>query len=185
MLKLPAFCALLVALVAPAAISADITGVVRLEGQSDNSNVVVYVDGPVAIPSGFVAPKAKLVNRDKTFLPEVLPVFVHSKMEVSNEDDLFHNTYSVSPSNKFDIPLRRKGDSGEVELANPGRVDVFCMIHRDMHAVVLVLRNPYFAVTGADGSFEIKDIPAGTYEVEAWQERLGSKKASITIAFVI
>ena len=57
-----------------------------------------------------------------------------------------------------------------------------CDVHQWMTGYVWVQNNPYFAVTGADGSFEIKDVPAGKYEIEAWHEKFGSKKGEVTIA---
>src|SRR5437879_2223042 len=119
----------LLAVAARIAVSADITGTVSLQGQASNADAVVYIDGPVKVPGGYEIPKAKLVNRDKTFVPGVLPVVAHSHVVITNEDDLYHNTYSVSPKNSFNVALHRKGDIGDVVLDNPGPVDVFCVIH--------------------------------------------------------
>ena len=60
-------------------------------------------------------------------------------------------------------------------------ISVKCNIHRWMHAFIGVVNNPYFAVTGTDGSFEIRNLPPGTYVIEAWQEKLGTQEQTITI----
>ncbi|HEU5395979.1 MAG TPA: carboxypeptidase-like regulatory domain-containing protein, partial [Verrucomicrobiae bacterium] len=64
----------------------------------------------------------------------------------------------------------------------PGRVDVFCSIHENMHCIVLVRENPYFAVTDADGNYKIPNVPAGTYKLEAWHERLPAEEKEITVS---
>ena len=69
-----------------------------------------------------------------------------------------------------------------ISLANDQQNDLFTLVHPWMKAYVAVMTHPYFAVTGPDGSFTIDNVPAGSYEVEAWHERLGTQTASVTVA---
>ena len=73
------------------------------------------------------------------------------------------------------------GQRGKVTFDKAGRVDVFCSIHSQMNCVILVLQNPFFAATDSKGGYRIMNIPAGTYKVKAWHERLPGQVKEITI----
>ena len=82
----------------------------------------------------------------------------------------------------FDLGLYKAPEVKKVTFEKPGRVDVFCSIHSRMSCIVLVLENPYFASTNERGIYKIPNIPAGTYKLKAWHERLPSQTKEITIS---
>jgi hypothetical protein len=98
-----------------------------------------------------------------------------------NEDPIFHNVFSVSGENRFDLELYKRPKSGSWTFQHPGVARVYCNIHPQMSAVVLVRDNPYFAKTAPDGSFSIPDVPAGKYVLRAWHERGGEGAQDVTI----
>jgi plastocyanin len=143
---------------------------------------VVYIKGPVA---GAPAPvKIETVRqKDATFIPHVLPIMVGAVVEWPNEDNIFHNVFSKSDVNQFDLDLYKKGDPAKKSppFDKPGEVDVFCSIHARMSCVILVLENPYFAKSDAKGHYTIANVPPGHYTVVAWQERLPNDTREIVV----
>jgi plastocyanin len=148
--------------------------VVSLEGtvgtnSAPNTNVIAVTTSRVA-------------QKSATFSPHVLPVLVGTTVEWPNNDDIYHNVFSDSEAKKFDLGLY-KGDPKEkrVTFDKAGRVDVFCSIHENMHCIVLVMPNPYFAVTTEDGHYSITNVPPGTYKLKAWHERMPVDEQEITV----
>jgi plastocyanin len=143
---------------------------------------VIYIDQEVPGPAAAPEPKVvKTTQRDANFDPHVLPVVVGTVVQWPNEDDIFHNVFSMSDACSFDLGYYKKEKVPQVPFNQVGRVDVFCAIHSRMHCIVLVLPNPYFAMADSRGRFEIRNVPAGTYKVRAWHERLPSKVGEITV----
>jgi plastocyanin len=147
-------------------------------------NVFVYVkDGlggrTYAVPSTPVV----LDQKGCRYVPHVFGVQVGQQVRVSNSDDTLHNVHAVPKSNReFNFgqppkvpPAPRVFDKPEIMV--PFRCDV----HGWMSAYAGVVAHPFFAVTGPDGSFEIKGLPAGTYTIEAWHEQLGIETRSVSV----
>jgi plastocyanin len=134
-------------------------------------------------PANYAAPKEPLVvdQRDKAFSPAVLPVLVGSTVAFRNSDPVLHNVYSRSESKTFDLGAYSGSQIKSTVFDKVGRVDVFCAIHTNMHTVVLVLDNPYFATTDARGYFEIKGLPDGSYAVAMWTDTRGEIEAQATV----
>ena len=145
---------------------------------ADVSDVVVYIDGVKAKPR---PARSTVTMKGKSFLPRVVAVSVGGIVDFPNEDPIFHNVFSVSGENRFDLDLYKRPKSGSWTFQHPGIVRVYCNIHPQMSAVVVVRDNPYFTKAGADGAFVIEDVPAGKYELEAWQERAGEGSVEITV----
>ena len=148
---------------------------------------VVYLEGQVdtnSIPSTNVTQVSttRIAQHGALFSPHVLPVMVGTTVEWPNDDQIFHNVFSMSDAKEFDLGLY-KGNPPEkrVTFDKVGRVDVYCSIHSNMHCVILVLENPYFASTDANGHYIIKDVPPGTYKLKAWHERLPADEQEITV----
>ena len=154
-------------------------------------DVVVFVEG---VKGTFAAPARhpQLVQKDERFVPHVLPVLSGSTVEFPNQDDFYHNVFSVVAGDRFDLGRYSKGKSARQLLTKPGVVVVRCEIHTGMKAYILVVPNPYFAVPGRDGVFEIPDVPPGTYTVKAWHPDFGYQErtlavpaeGSVTVGFV-
>jgi plastocyanin len=148
---------------------------------------VVYLEGPVGTnrepATNIVSVSTRqIAQHGAQFTPHVLPVMVGTTIEWPNNDDIYHNVFSMSDAKQFDLGLY-KGDPPDkrVTFNKAGRVDVYCSIHQNMHCVVLVLENPYFAVTDENGNYQIPDVPPGTYQLKAWQERLPADEQEIVV----
>ena len=146
---------------------------------SDLTNVVVYVDGVKAKPKP--AAPAKVTMKGKQFQPHVVAVPVGGTVEFPNDDPIFHNVFSVSGPNRFDLALYKRPKTGAQTFEHPGVVKVYCNIHPQMSAVVVVRDNPYFTKVLPDGTFTIENVPAGKHVVKAWHERAGEAAAEVTV----
>jgi plastocyanin len=118
------------------------------------------------------------------FRPRVLGIQTGQTLRVTNSDPVTHNIHPLAETNREwnhsqgqgDPPIARRFTKPEVMIR------VKCNIHSWMHAFIGVLDHPYFAVTGADGSFEIHNVPPGDYVLAAWQEELGAQEQKISVA---
>lgn len=155
---------------------------------SELRDFVVYIDGPVGTNTVAAPAKPVVVNTTRVtqqgavFSPHVLPIVVGTTVQWPNNDEIYHNVFSVSDTTNFDLGLY-KGNPQEkrVTFNKPGRGDVFCSIHANMHCIVLVLENPYFASVDNHNHYTITDVPAGTYKLKAWHERLPPQTREITV----
>ena len=138
----------------------------------DFSGVVVWLEpvtgSPAAAPPGAIA---KMVQKDKTFTPHVLPIRVGTSVDFPNFDPIFHNAFSNYNGQLFDVGLYPPGTSRRVHFARPGVVRVFCNIHAAMSAVIVVLNTPYFDTTQKNGSYQFRDVPPGEYTLHFFHER--------------
>jgi plastocyanin len=123
---------------------------------------------------GGVRPAAEplqMKTRQKQFSPRMLVVPRGSRVRFPNEDPILHNVFSVSPGNAFDLGLYRKGPGKDQRFTEPGVVRVFCNVHHDMVAYVLVVDTPYVTEPGADGSFVLSGLPKGPGRLTIWHEQ--------------
>jgi plastocyanin len=148
-----------------------VTGTVRLHGAA-TADAVVYLerlDGPVARPA---PPRVVMDQRNLAFAPRVLPVVEGTTIAFTNSDDIQHNVFSPSrAAGAFDLGTYSRGESRSVTMREPGEVLVLCNIHMEMEAHIVVVRDPFFAVTGADGRYRIPDVPPGRYAVKIWSRK--------------
>ena len=144
---------------------------------------VVYLDQPVPEAAGAAPVTATVTTtqRDANFDPHVLPIAVGTTVLWPNEDDIFHNVFSMSDAAQFDLGYYKKDRVPEVLFDKVGQVDVFCAIHARMHCIILVVPNRFFAQADDHGRFTIVDVPAGRYKVKAWHERLPAKTSVIDV----
>jgi len=147
-------------------------------------NVFVYVKDGLGARTYAVPDAPVLLDQvGCRYIPHVFGVQVGQTVMVSNSDPLVHNVHAVPRANKeFNFgqpaktpPVPRVFDAPEIGV--PFRCDV----HGWMNAYANVVTHPFFAVTGADGRFEIKGLPAGTYTLEFWHEQLGTQTVSVTV----
>ncbi|MEO8500142.1 MAG: hypothetical protein ABI565_04450 [Vicinamibacteria bacterium] len=143
----------------------------------DPGGAVVFVPGLTL--SGQGPARASITSRDKRFDPRVLAVSAGTKVTFPNVDSIYHNAFSLSPGNNFDMGLYRKGASRDVVLKNPGIVRVYCNIHPDMAASVVVVEGNAFALVHADGSYRIEGLPPGPHEVHIWSDLAGEQILSL------
>jgi plastocyanin len=133
--------------------------------KGDRSGVVVYVEGAKATAP---ATRPRIMQKEQQFVPHLTVIEKGVTIDFPNQDKIFHNVFSVSDAAKFDLGLYKSGESKSVTFKRAGVVDVYCNIHPNMIAKVKIVDGPY-AVTAADGSFAIADVPPGTYPIVAWQ----------------
>jgi plastocyanin len=139
--------------------------------KKDYSGVVVWLD-PVAPSSQSIQPLgARMVQKDKTFIPHVLAVRAGTSVDFPNFDPIFHNAFSNYNGQLFDVGLYPPGSSRKVRFTRPGVVRVFCNIHAAMSAVIVVLNTSYFDTTKKDGTFEIPGVVPGEYNLRVFHER--------------
>jgi plastocyanin len=138
------------------------------------------LDGPTPRPA---PARGKVIRqRNKTFIPRVLAVPVGTKVDFRNEDEIFHNVFSLSRPNDFDTGLYRQGASYTQTFRKVGAVQILCNIHATMIAHVYVVDTPYYAQADAGGAFTIKNVPPGEYEMETWHEAsLQPWKQNVTV----
>jgi len=138
----------------------------------DYSGVVVWLlpvnGGPQLVVQG---KHARLVQKDKTFIPHVLAIETGTTVDFPNFDPIFHNAFSNFSGQLFDIGLYAPGTSKSFRFKRSGVVRIFCNIHPAMSAVILVVDTPYFTVSDHDGNFEIADVTPGEYKFEVFHER--------------
>jgi plastocyanin len=145
----------------------------------DAADAVVWVEGPTAR----VKPLPVTVTmKNKAFEPRVTVVGLGSSVEFPNQDSIFHNVFSVSGDNRFDLELYKKPKSASKVFEHPGIVRIYCNIHPQMSGFVLVRDNPYWTRVTADGSFSIANVPAGTWVIKAWHERAGESALSVQVS---
>jgi plastocyanin len=143
------------------------------ELRSELRNVVVYLqaDRGTPLPAPDHVEGGVMSQMKERFDPHVLPVLQGARVDFPNYDDIYHNVFSLSRARTFDLGRYPKNASKSVHFPTPGIVQVFCHIHADMSAVVLVLPNRYFATPDSSGRYVIPDIPPGDYTVVGWHER--------------
>jgi len=130
------------------------------------------------------ATPARLDQRGCWFTPRVLGVQTNQPLEISNSDPVTHNVHPMAQSNREwnhsqgsgEPPITRRFPRPEV------MIPVKCNIHSWMHCFIGVVDHPYFAVSGAGGTFTIRNIPPGDYVLEAWHEKLGTQELKVTVA---
>jgi len=159
-----------------------IAGQVVDRAQHPAAGVIVYVEDPSKAHYPPPAQPAVIDQHDKAFTPRVLAVLAGTKVAFKNSDMVLHNVYSRSHTKTFDLGAYPHDESRLALFEEPGRVDVFCAIHTNMHAVILVLDNPYFATTDARGYFEIRGLSIGPHTLRVWSEQNDEQEIRIELA---
>lgn len=137
-----------------------------LAASDDASGVVVYVTG---YRSPAPDAEAVLEQKGERFVPRVLPIVAGQTVSFPNRDRFYHNVFSVSSVEPFDLGQYKSSDPARTQaFANPGLVPVYCNIHPQMLSYVVVLENDAFALTGEDGAFELRGVRAGAIALNAW-----------------
>jgi plastocyanin len=148
----------------------------------ERSRVVIYLEGPSPAGIDSVSPaKLKMQQLDRRFTPDLLVVPVGSTVSFPNMDPIFHNIFSLSKAKTFDLGSYDKGETREVMFPKPGIVDVYCRLHPNMAATVVVTPNRWYARSDRAGHYEIPNVPPGTYTVVAWHKSAGFFRKSIVI----
>jgi plastocyanin len=135
----------------------------------DVGQAVVWLEADRA--PGATPLQAEISTAEKQFSPHILVVPAGSTVSFSNHDPFNHNVFSLSEENPFDLGLFGRGETRSTRFTRPGIVRVYCNVHAQMSALVVVRNNPYFSQPGADGSFSLPTVPKGDYQLHLWHER--------------
>ncbi len=129
---------------------------------------IVYVIGFREPATGAVA---TIRQQGRRFIPDLIAVTAGDRVSFPNNDPFLHNVFSTSPARRFDLGSCRRGEQKDKELPEPGVVDVYCNIHPEMAATILVVPNRRHTRAGPDGRFVLDGVPPGTWTVFAYTRR--------------
>lgn len=144
----------------------------RPQGQSmDQPTVVLYLKAHSALSPSERKDEPVIIDQlDMAFVPHVTILEVGSSASFRNSDYIYHNIFSLSKINRFNLGRYPPGEQRTVLFENAGTVEIFCDIHSEMNGVVLVVPNAYYAIPDEQGNYTISNIPKGDYVLAAWQE---------------
>jgi plastocyanin len=135
--------------------------------------VVVYLEPLDAADPGAPPRRiARMRQHDAHFTPAFLVVAAGQSVEMANDDAIYHNVFSYSRPNDFDLGLYPAGESRTLVLRHPGVVKLYCSIHESMNATILVTPTRWFGVVDAKGRYELGGVRPGRYRAVVWSERL-------------
>lgn len=156
---------------------------VVVDGDSHLQNVIVYLENPPAAAPAANLTLASLDQINCQFVPHVVALRTGQTLHVSTSDPTLHNVHGLCTVNDaFNFALIAAGQSKDLMFSQPERFPVRCDVHPWMKAYVQVFEHPYFAVTAKDGTFEIRNVPPGSYTLVAWQERYGQMRLPVKIS---
>jgi plastocyanin len=152
----------------------------------ERSHVVVYLDGAgnSSAPSSGPASRkitAEIQQQDRQFSPDMVVVPVGSTVSFPNLDAIFHNIFSLSKPRSFDLGNYPKGETRTVTFPVPGIVYVYCHLHPNMSATIVVSPTQWCVRANADGHFVLPAVPPGKYSVVAWHKAAGFVRKTVTV----
>lgn len=165
--------------------SYQLRGVATASAPTDSGSIneyrdmVVFLEGD--LPDTEKPIRTELTQRNQRFEPQLLVVPAGSTVSFPNADPIFHNVFSLSAAKKFDLGYYPEGHTRLVKFDEPGVVQVYCHLHPNMYAAVVVTPNQWYARPADDGSFRLSDVPPGTYHLVAWHARAGFFRRTIQI----
>lgn len=158
-----------------------ITGVVKTPWVK-RYQALVYLDKVEG--KEFASPKKNPFVSQKSliFSPHILPVVKGTTVDFTNDDSVVHNVFAPPGSVKrFNLGTYGAGVTKTVTFDKLGEVTLLCNVHSEMVGYVIVLQNPYFALTDRKGNFEVKNVPPGTYTFKVWHEKLKEVSQEIVV----
>jgi plastocyanin len=136
-------------------------------GPPDAPAAVVYLEGDSPAPA--TNKIVEVAQKKYQFAPGLLPIQKGTTVKFPNEDDDYHNVFSLSKRKRFDLGRYLKNETPASQTFDqPGVVKLFCEIHGHMRGTILVLDTPYFVKTDKNGNYKLTDLPAGSYKLKAW-----------------
>ena len=174
--------AALIAAGAPCSAAVSISGTVKVTGASSNADVVVYIQqAPGTFPPG---KPVEMDQRQMQFIPHLLPVVAGTKVAFLNSDPTPHNVFS--PDNeKYNLGTWPQGQIKDYAFSKcvkaPCVYTQLCRVHPEMEGYVVVLQNPFFAVTNKDGHYEIENVPPGSHSLAVWHVKGKAQPKAVTV----
>jgi len=151
------------------------------KSQQNNNQAIVFLTSakPQKLKLSGATPQMQQI--DKSFKPWLLSVTVGTTVDFPNNDPIFHNVFSYSKTKIFDLGRYRQGKYKSVTFDKTGMVNVFCEIHKEMRAYIMVLDTPFHTVTDKNGFYRLDNVPPGEYTLQVWQENLDQYELKIII----
>lgn len=146
----------------------------------ERSHVAVYLEGSLKSPT-MEFPKTSIEQRDRRFVPDLVVIPAGATISFPNFDPIFHNVFSLSKAKSFDLGNYREGQSRQVAFPMPGVVAVYCHLHSNMAASIVVAPNRWAVRVDNDGVFSLQDVPVGTYTVVAWHKTAGTFRKTVIV----
>ena len=179
----------------PEAQAGKIAGTVKAKGLRTPSDILVYLAKGPTLSVDLSQAKFVMDQQNLTFIPHVLPVPVGATVYFPNNDQVDHNVFSLSRTKKFNLGSYKPGEIKTVSFDKPGIVELRCDVHAEMLAYIMVMKNPYLAITDGQGRFEIPDpiymdhysikgipnLPPGKYFIKTWHEKLKTRKVPVVV----
>ncbi len=159
------------------------SGPAKVVKNSQNDAIaLVYLEAHESLSIGRIPSEPAAMDQiDIKLVPHLLPVVAGRTVRFPNNDNVYHNLFSLSKIKRFDLGRYGKGDWREVTFNEVGEVPIFCDIHPTMSAVIIVLPNQYFTTVKADGDFRIDNVPEGKYTLRLWHERYDDQLIDIEV----
>lgn len=157
------------------------TGYDNKGSEPDSADSVVFFKPDALVAVVPLKGDITMTMAGKSFIPHVLAVPVGTQVRFPNADPIFHNAFSPSSPNEFDLGVYDNGPGKSQSFSHPGLIHVYCNVHRDMFAYILVLDTPYFLKAKDDGSFDLEGLPAGSGELTVWNPRTAIWRQRITV----
>ena len=146
----------------------------------ERSHVAVYLEGGPKSPAT-VFPKASIEQKDRRFVPDLVVIPAGAAVSFPNFDPIFHNVFSLSKAKSFDLGNYPEGQSRLVTFPTAGVVAVYCHLHSNMAASIVVAPSRWAVRVDKEGNFTLQDVPAGTYTVVAWHKTTGTFRKTVTV----
>ncbi len=175
----------LLAAASPARADGEVRGrlVLDLPGMqlADLGPIVVYVAPVPGVTPPVPAATPALHQKNAAFAPGFLAIAAGQSVAMLNDDQIYHNVFSYSKPNDFDLGLYAAGKSRDVAFKYPGTVKLYCSIHESMNGAIFVSPTPWFAVADADGRFALHGVPAGARVLRTWNEKLPDTESAVDV----
>ena len=157
-----------------------VTGTVTAPLPKYKKDCVVYVEN---VPGNWPPTAGAQINqKGLVFIPHVLPVVTNTAVEFLNHDNVLHNVFSPDKiAEKFNLGTWPPGEVKTYTFQQLGAAVLLCNVHAEMEGYVVVLQNPFFAVTDENGSYTIKDVPTGSYNLLVWNKKYKAKPKQIVV----
>jgi plastocyanin len=152
----------------------EVKGKVSAPGLKSAENIAVYIDAIASKKFNSPVEHATVDQRNQIFTPHTVVILRGTTVDFLNSDHVAHNVYWPSVSSnkalRHSLTIVSPGQKKSFQFDNLGTAQILCNLHIEMLGYVVVVPTPYFALTGNDGTFTIKDVPPGTYTLKTWSE---------------
>ncbi|MEZ5366655.1 MAG: hypothetical protein R2748_31020 [Bryobacterales bacterium] len=147
--------------------------------QAELRRTAIYVESAAALPARPVT--VEIEQQDRIFRPETVVIPVGSSVSFPNLDPIFHNVFSLSKPQAFDLGNYPRNETRVVKFSKPGIVPVYCHLHPDMRATVVVAPNSWATMPGPDGRYQLPPLPPGEYTIVVWHRSAGFFRETVTM----